>query len=172
MYQSGFRTNHSTLLFQQTFVLMKTNIFALLKCLQKTSGSRSIYSSWSYVFKTSSRRLQNVFKTSSKRLQNVFKASCKNIFKTTSRSLQDVFKTSSKRLQDIFKASCKVLQMSSSSRRFRDVSSRYTVLVNMFSRCLQDVFTTFLRRTAKTVIYTEGFALVTLLRNYGQCTKF
>ena len=137
-----------------------------------TSWSRSIYSSWSYVFKTSSRRLQNVFKTSSKRLQNVFKASCKNIFKTTSRSLQDVFKTSSKRLQDIFKASCKVLQMSSSSRRFRDVSSRYTVLVNMFSRCLLDVFTTFLRRTAKTVIYTEGFALVTLLRNYGQCTKF
>ena len=73
---------------------------------------------------------------------------------------QDVFKTSSRRLAKM------------SSRRFQDVSSSYTVLVNKFSRCLQDVFTTFLRRTAKTVIYTEGFPLVILVRNYGQCTKF
>ena len=40
-----------------------------------------------------------------------------------------------------------------SSRRFQDVSSNYTVLVNKFSRCLQDVFPTFLRCSAKTVIY-------------------
>ena len=42
----------------------------------------------------------------------------------------------------------------------------------MFSRCLRDVLTTFLRHTAKSVIYTKGFASVTLLRNYGQCAKF
>ena len=51
----------------------------------KTSSSRSTYSSWSYVFKTSSRRFQDVLKTSSRRLQDVLK--------TSSRHLQDVFKT-------------------------------------------------------------------------------
>ena len=65
--------------------LIKTNIFALLIRLQKTSSSRPIYSSWSYVFKTSSRRLQDIFKTSSRCFENVFK--------TSSRHLQDVFKT-------------------------------------------------------------------------------
>ena len=30
----------------------------------------------------------------------------------------------------------------------------------------------FLRSTAKSVIYTEGFASVSLLRNHGKCTKF
>ena len=56
----------------------------------KTSWSRPIYSSWPYVFKTSSRRFQDVFKTS-----------CKNVFKTSSRRLQDVLKTSSRHLQDV-----------------------------------------------------------------------
>ena len=32
-------------------VLIKTNIFALIICLQKISWSRSVYLSWSYVFK-------------------------------------------------------------------------------------------------------------------------
>ena len=45
----------------------------------KTSWSRPIYSSWLYVFKTSSRRFQGVFKTS-----------CKKVFKPSSRRLQDV----------------------------------------------------------------------------------
>ena len=66
-------------------VLIKTNMFALALRLQKTSWSRPIYSSWPYVFKTSSRRLQDVSKTSSTRLQHVFKTSCKDIFKTFSR---------------------------------------------------------------------------------------
>ena len=61
-------------------VLIKTNMFALALRLQKTSWSRPIYSSWPYVFKTSSRHLQDVFKTS--RLQDIFKTSCKDIFKT------------------------------------------------------------------------------------------
>ena len=55
----------------------------------KTSWSRPIYSSWLYVFKTSSRRFQDVFKTS-----------CKNVFKTSSRRLQDVLQ---RYLQDVFK---------------------------------------------------------------------
>ena len=40
--------------------LIKTNMFALALRLQKTSCSRPIYSSWPYVFKTSSRRFQVV----------------------------------------------------------------------------------------------------------------
>ena len=89
----------------------------------KTSWSRPIYSSWSYVFKTSSRRFQHVFKTSSRRLA-----------KTSSRHLQDVFKTSSRRLAK------------TSSRRLQDVlktSSRY--LQDDLQRCLQDVFKTYHR---------------------------
>ena len=52
------------------------------------------------IFKTS---CQDIFKSSSKRLQDV----CKNVFKTFSRRLQDVFNTSSRRLQYIFTTSCK-----------------------------------------------------------------
>ena len=78
-------------------VLIKTSIFALLIRLQKTktSSSRRIYSSWSYVFKSSSRRFQDVFKTSSRRFQD--------IFKTFSRCLQDIFKTSSRCFENVFK---------------------------------------------------------------------
>ena len=43
----------------------------------KRSWSRTIYSSWLYVLKTSSRRFQDVFKTSSRRFQDVFKTSWK-----------------------------------------------------------------------------------------------
>ena len=66
-------------------VLIKTNMFSLALRLQKTSWSRPIYLSWPYVFKTSSRRLQDVLKTSSRCLQDIFKTSYKNIFKTFSR---------------------------------------------------------------------------------------
>ena len=58
-----------------------------------------------------------------------------------------------------------------SSRRFQDISSSYTVLVNKFLRCLQDVFTTFLRCTAKTVIYRK-ICLGNTSVIYGQCTNF
>ena len=97
---------------QQTFVLMKTSfVFVFRRRLQdvfKTSWSRPIYSSWPYVFKTSSRRLQDVFKTSSRRLA-----------KTSSRHLQDVFKTFWRRLQDIFKTSCKDIFKTFSRRTIR-----------------------------------------------------
>ena len=106
--------------------LMTTNIFLSTIRLQKTSSRRLDQNQYIRLAHTSSRRFQDVFKTS-----------CKNVFKTSSRRFQDVLQ---KHLQDIFKMS---------SRRFQDVSSSYAVLVNKFSRCLQDVFTMFLRRTAK-----------------------
>ena len=84
-------------------VLIKTNMFALALRLQKTSWSRPIYLSWPYLFKTSSKRLQNVFKSSSRRLQDVFK--------TFWRRLQDVSKTSSR------------LSAKIPSRRFQGVPS-------------------------------------------------
>ena len=85
-------------------VLIKTNIFALLIRLQKTSWSRPIYSSWPYVFKTSSKRFAT---TCLRRFQEVFKMFCKNVYKTSSRRLQDVLKTSPRNVQGIFKTSCK-----------------------------------------------------------------
>ena len=57
-------------------VLVKTNIFVL-----------TIHS-------------QDVFKTFSRRFQDVFKMSCKNVFKTSSRRLQDVLQ---RYLQEVFK---------------------------------------------------------------------
>ena len=66
----------------------------------KTSWWRPIYSSWPYVFKTSSWRFQDVFKTS---WQDVLKTFSRRIARLSSRHLQDVFKTFWKRLQDIFK---------------------------------------------------------------------
>ena len=65
-------------------------------CLQKTSSrwqqSIRIYLTWSYVFKTSSRRFQDVFRTSWRRFQNFFKTFCKGAFKATSRRIQDVLR--------------------------------------------------------------------------------
>ena len=124
-------------------VLIKTNILALIIRLQDVLIKTNIFALVIH--------LQDVFETSlrclPKRLQG--------IFKTFSRCLHDIFKTSCK---DVFKTL---------SRR---ISSSCTVLDNMFSRCLQDVFT-FVKRTAKLVICTEEYALVTLLRNYGQWSE-
>ena len=120
---------HNYQVTQQTFVLMKTSfVFVFRRRLQdvlrrldqdeyfrlsltsledvfKTkSRSRPIYSSWPYVFKTSSRPFEDVFKSCSKRLQNLFKASSRclqDVFKTPSRPLQGVFKTSSRHLQEV-----------------------------------------------------------------------
>ena len=72
------------------------------------SCSWPIYSSWPYLFKTSSRRLpkmfsrrlQKVFKISSRRLQDVFKTNHQvKLFLLT--RFQDVFETYSKRFWDV-----------------------------------------------------------------------
>ena len=104
--------------------------------------------------KTSSRRFA---KSSSICLQNVFKTSCKNVYKTSSKLLQNVLPRHlpavlQKHVQDIFKMS---------SRRFKDVLYRrpqcvfktYHQFKLFLLTCLWDVFNTFLRPTAKTVIY-------------------
>ena len=80
-------------------VLIKTNIIALVICLQ------------------------DVFKTS---CQDFFKMSSRSLAKTTSRHLQDVFKSFSRRLQDIFKMSSRHLQdaFKTFSRRLAKISSR------------------------------------------------
>ena len=78
-------------------VLIKTNIFALFIRLQKTSWWRTIYSSWSYVFKrfqdnfkTSSRQLQDIFKTTSRHVQDILLGHHQDVLQIC---LQDVFKT-------------------------------------------------------------------------------
>ena len=48
----------------------------------KTSWSRSIFSSWPYVFKMSSKRFKDVFKTSSIHLWDVLQKCFKGLFKT------------------------------------------------------------------------------------------
>ena len=109
----------------------------------KTSWWRPIYSSWLYVFKTSSRRLA---KTSSRHLQDVFKTYYQvKVFLPSQHSswwrrLEDVFrlrlqKTSSRRLQDVLvKTNIFVLAI-----RLQDV----------LQKGLQDIFKTSSRRIIK-----------------------
>ena len=88
-------TKHSSWWRRLQDVLIKTNIFALVIRLQKTSSRRLGQDQYIRLVHTSSRRLQDVFKTSSRRLaktssrhlQDVFKTSCKDIFKTFSRRI-------------------------------------------------------------------------------------
>ena len=88
-----------------------------LKDVFMTSWARPIYSSWPYVFKTSSKRFQDALQ---KRLQD--------IFKTSWRRFQDIFKTSSRRLPK------------TSSRRLEEVWPRW---IYVLQRCLQEVFKTY-----------------------------
>ena len=122
-------------------VLVKINIFALAIRLQKTSSRR--------FQDVLPKRLQDIFKTSSRRFQDFFKASCKDVFNTVSRHLartslrhpQDVFKTFWRHLQDVLE------------RYLQDVFKTYHQVKLFLLTSLRDVFNTFLRRTAKTVIY-------------------
>ena len=81
--------------FQKTSSRRFENVF-------KASWSRPIYSSWSYVFKTSSRRLEDVLPRA---LQDVFKMFWR-VFKTFSRGIIKLIvlvNTISRRLWDVFK---------------------------------------------------------------------
>ena len=109
------------------------------------------------VFKTSSRRLQDVFKTSSRRFQDVFKTSSRCLAKTSLRRLQNVLKTSCKNVfrtssEDVFKSSPRHLQ-DFLQKYLQDVFKTYHQVKLFLLTNLRDVFNTFLRRTAKTVIY-------------------
>ena len=119
------------------------------------------------VFNTTSRRLQDLSRTSSRHLQDVLQRYIQDVFKMFSRRLQgvfkmsyeDVFKTSSKRLQDVSKTVFKT-----SSIRLQDVSktsSRH--LQDVLQRYLQDVFKTC--HQVKLFLLTRfGEALNTFLR--------
>ena len=124
---------------QQTFVLMKTSwrrlegVFRLR--LQKTSSRRLDQDEYIRLSHTSS---EDVFKTSSRRLgQDQYI----RLGYTSSRRLQDVFKTSSRRLAK------------TSSRHLQDVLKTYHQVKLFLLTSLWEVFTMFVRRTAKTVVY-------------------
>ena len=112
-------------------VFTKTNILALLIPLQMTSWSRPIYSSWSYVFKTYSRRIPDVLP---RRLENIFKASSRRLAKTSSGRLQDVL-----------------------LRRFKTYHQVKLFLLTRF----QDAFETYSKRVWDVLqrwLFIEGFA--------------
>ena len=127
-------------------VLMKTNIFLLIIHLQKTSSRRLGQDQYIRLGYTSSRRLQDVFKTFSRRLQDVLPRRLQDVFKTSSRHLQDVFKTSSKRLQD-------VSQIRLEDIFHQDVLKTYHDVKLFLLTSLWEVFHMFVRRTGKTVVY-------------------
>ena len=92
-------------------VLIKTNIFAILIRLRKTSSRRRDQDQYIRLGHTSSRHFQDIFKTSSRRLA---KMSLKSLEDVLQKRLQDIFKTS---YQDVFKTSSRCLAKTS-SRRF------------------------------------------------------
>ena len=110
---AGKVTSQQTLVFKTSFifvfrthlqdVLIKTNTFALVICLQKTSSRRL----QDVLVKTNifvlAIHLQDVFK----RLQDVFKTSSRRLAKTSTRRLT---KTSSRRFQGVLKTSLRHLQ--------------------------------------------------------------
>ena len=102
----------------------------------KTSWSRPIYSSWPYVFKTSSRRFEDVFKTS-----------CKNVFKTYSRRLQDVLKMSLRRLADLLQ------------RYLEGVFNTYHQFKLFLLTSLRDLFSTFLRLLQRRLVIYRRICL-------------
>ena len=143
-----------------------------------------LHSSWSYVFKTFSRRLQNVlqkrlqnifktsskhlqdvFKTFSRRLQNVLKTSWRRLAKTSSRHLQDAFETFWRRLQDVLKISwrrfCKTSWRRKKPERFQDAFKTYHQIILFLLTSFQDVFKTYSQRfwgVLQRRLSTEGFA--------------
>ena len=166
---------------QQTFVLMKaswrrlsfssedvfirTNIFALLIPLQKTSSRRLDQYQYIRLGHTSSRRFEDVFKTSSKRLQDIFKTSYKKVFKKSSRRFEDVFKASSAQRFSVFAnvfntSSIRACNTSSKNafktswRRLEDVFARrlqgvFKTSSGSLSRRLEDVFKNIFKRSSR-----------------------
>ena len=108
-------------------LLIKTNIFALVIPLQKTSSRRLGQDQYVYLGHMSSRRFQDAMP---RRLQDVFKTSSRCLAETSSRHLQYFLQRC---LQDVFKT--------------------YHQVKLFLLTLLRDVFNTFLRRTEKRVMY-------------------
>ena len=142
-------------------VLIKADIFALVLCLQETSSRRLGQDQYIRLDHTSSRRLQDLFKTSSRRLQGILRRLLQDVLKTSSsRHLQDVLKAFWRRLQGVFKPSSRHLAKASSKRDqdvlqkcLQEVFKRYHQVKLFLLTRLWDVFSTFLKCTARTVIY-------------------
>ena len=154
-------------------IRLDENVFCL--CLQKTfsrSLDQDVYIRFSHtssvdVFKISSKRLgQDQYNrlgyTSSRCLQDVFK--------TSSRYFQDVFKTFSRHFESIFKKFSRHLQDVLPRRLQDDVKTYHQVKVFLLTR-LPDLFNTFLRCTARTVLYRRIYP-AQFRGIYGQWTKF
>ena len=153
---------------------MRTNILSLVIRLQKTSSRSFNQSECTGFGDTPSRCFQNVFKTFSRRLQEVFKTSCKNVFKASSKRLENVLKTSWRRLQDISKASWQSVFKTSlrrlgkiSLRHIQHVFKTYHKVKLLLLTRLQDIFKMYSARFWDVLwrrLSTERFAKFALLR--------
>ena len=168
---------YNSILTQQTFVLMKTSWRrledVLRLCLQKTSWRRLHQDEYIRLTHTSSEdvliktnilvlviRLQDVFKTFSRRLQDVLQKRLQDIFKTSSRRFQDVFKTSSRLIQDVLKTSSRRLQ-DVLQRSLQDVFKTYHQVKLFLLTRFQDVFEIYSKRfwdVLQRCLSIEGFA--------------
>ena len=126
-------------------VLIKTNIFAILIRLQKTSSRRLDQDQYIRLGHTSSRRLQVVFKTSSRRLVKMSLRRLQDVFKAFSRGLEDIFKTPSRRFEDVFKTSSRHLQ-DVLQRCLHDAFKTYHQVMLFLLTSFQDVFKTYSQR--------------------------
>ena len=144
--------------------MIKTNIFTLVIRLQKTFSRRLVQDQYIPLGHTSSRRLQDILprrlQTFPRRLQDFLQEHLQGICKTFSRRSEDVFKTSSKRLQDVLQNCLQDIFKKFSGHFqevfqwcFQEVFKTYHLAKLFLLICIRDVFNTFLRRTAKTVIY-------------------
>ena len=141
------------------------SIISLIMAKNKPSKNSSCWKRPEDVLKTSfvfvfRRRIQDIFKTSSRRFQDIFKRfprrhpqdallrcfqdvlqKCfQDIFNTPSRRFEEVIKTSSRHLQDVLQ------------RCLQDVFKTYYQVKLFLLTRLRDIFKTCLRSTPKTVI--------------------
>ena len=142
-------------------VLIKTNIFALLIRLQKTSSRCLDQDQHIRLGHTSSRRLQYVLR---KRIKDVFKTSLKHLQDVLLRR-QDISKTSSRHLQDVFKTFWKCLQ---------DIFKTYYQVKPFLVTQFQDVFEMYSKRSWDVLLgrLSAGGLTRSNFTLYGQCTNF
>ena len=102
-----------------------------MQIFQWTFSVNVLKTSWRYVLKTSSRRLQcNNFPSS-----KAFSKHLQDVFKKLPRRLQDLFKTSSRRL-------CKTSSRHLRRQKIVALKTFWRGLPDMFWRCLQDALKT------------------------------
>ena len=137
----------------------------------KTSWSRPICSSCSYIFKNSSIHFQDVL---TRHLHDIFKKFSRRLVKTSSkhlwgvskmfwRTLQGVFKMFSRHIQDIFKTSCKdVFKM----------FSRPIIKLNCSCEHVFETYFTYFWDELHRRLSTENLVRSHVWKTYGQWKKF